>query len=117
MICKKCKHWNEDVGRFCVYCGAPLRKETVVTDDSGEVVTAFGVPTAGIRYFAGIGNPYLQVASMELRGQLQTHSEGITEHHTAAHVKPLSGGDWYCPDCGEKNHYYERICMGCGKDK
>lgn len=117
MICKHCKHKNEDNSNFCYYCGAQLHKNTLVSAPIGDTVTAYSIPTSGIRYFQGIGNPLLQISSLMIRNKESLTDKKIRNYHTNAEVHPLKNGEWFCPECGEKNHPNDRSCRGCGKYK
>lgn len=118
MICKKCKHKNYNGANFCFNCGAQLHKNTLVSAPIGGTVTAYSIPTSGIRYFQGIGNGYIQSAAMMLRNKESYSSKGkLKEYYTNARVHPLGSGAWFCPDCGEMNGSNDRSCRGCGKYK
>lgn len=117
MNCKNCNHKNSNEANFCYYCGAQLHRNTLVSAPVGNTVTAYSAPTSGIRYFQGIGNSILQNANIMLRNKESFNNKGYRNYSTGAKVHPLENGEWFCPDCGEKNNVYERSCRGCGKYK
>lgn len=117
MICTNCKHENYNDSNFCYYCGSELRKNTLVSSPVGDTVTAYSIPTSGVRFYQGIGNAILQGASVLMRNKESMTDTKYRNYHTNARVHPLENGDWFCPDCGEKNHSNDRSCRGCGKYK
>lgn len=117
MKCKHCQHKNSPQANFCYNCGAQLHRNTVVSAPVSNTVSAYSIPTSGIRYFQGIGNGYLQSAAIALRNKQNFEENGFHEYTTGARVQPLKNGDWFCPDCGEKNNHNDRSCRGCGKFK
>ncbi len=116
MNCKTCNYPNYDNANFCCRCGAPLYKDTVVSSPVGKTVTAYSIPTSGIRAFQGIGNYALQRAVLEVRNRGKNHQK-LKEYTTYAKVQPMENGEWFCPDCGELNNHNDRSCRGCGKYK
>ena len=62
MICKNCNAYNDSRANFCCKCGGELYHSTMVTSPVTDKVTAYSIPTMGVRAFSGMGNGYLQSA-------------------------------------------------------
>lgn len=117
MYCRNCEQWNEDNANFCSHCGSELHKETVVSAPIVPPVTAYSIPTSGVRYFQGIGNYALQNAVQIIRDSEKPAGSAYKGCKNHAKVQPLRNGDWFCPDCGEFNSHNEFSCRGCGRYK
>ncbi|MBQ5565261.1 MAG: zinc ribbon domain-containing protein [Clostridia bacterium] len=115
MICKTCKSWNDDRANFCRNCGGELYKGTLVTSPITDSVTAYSIPTSGVRAFSGIGSGYLQSAAMSVRRDIEPRSDAYHSYPTGAKVYLDKSGTWICPDCGERNTHEKLYCVSCGK--
>ena len=115
MICKKCLAWNDDRANFCRKCGGELYESTLVTSPMTDNVTAYSIPTMGVRAFSGIGSGYLQSAVQNVAESGSPQSEAYHTYYTGAQVRPDEHGQWICPDCGERNRNNTLFCAGCGR--
>lgn len=115
MICKNCNSFNDDRANFCYKCGGELYRGTMVTSPMTDSVTAFSIPTMGVRAFSGLGNGYLQSAVQNVMESGSPSSETYHTYHTGANVHMKRNGSWICPDCGEENDSSKIFCTSCGK--
>jgi len=115
MVCKNCNAFNDGRANFCRKCGGELYHSTMVTSPVTDKVTAYSIPTMGVRAFSGMGNSYLQSAMQNAASSGYPHSDTYHTYLTGADVYMKNDGTWICPDCGEENASSKLSCRGCGR--
>lgn len=111
--CKACHHENQGTAQFCTECGAQLDDEEKKRGSFLEHGFAPD-PNANMQFSRGF-NPSAVIDSVSLE---RTMTEGIQggDHKTVdTRVEMNEDGDWYCPDCGERNLSGHMSCKGCGR--
>ena len=115
MICKNCNAYNDSRANFCCKCGGELYHSAMVTSPVTDKVTAYSIPTMGVRAFSGMGNGYLQSAIQNVVSSGYPNSDTYHTYPTGADVYKKNNGSWICPDCGEENDASKIFCTSCGK--
>lgn len=111
--CKACYHENQENAHFCTECGAQLEEEE---RGGGSFLThSFAAnPNNNMQYARGF-NPSALMDSTLLENTMADAGD-LMEHKTVdTRVEMKENGDWYCPDCGEKNGSGHMNCKGCGR--
>ena len=111
--CKACHHENQENARFCTECGAQL-------DEEEEKVGSFlehsfvTNPNNNMQVARGF-NPSALIDSEPVEQTMTEDGIGMEVRTVDTRVEKKENGDWYCPDCGERNGTGHMTCKGCGR--
>ena len=112
-VCRKCHHENQETAHFCTECGAQLEEGEKKRRSFLEHGFAPD-PNANMQLSRGF-NPSAVVDSVSLEKTMVEDSGGGQHRTVDTRVEMKEDGNWYCPDCGERNTAGHMSCKGCGR--
>ena len=111
--CKACHHENQGNAHFCTECGAQLDEEEKKAASFLEHSFASN-PNNNMQYARGF-NPSALTDSLLVENTMTDDGAGAKHSVADTKVEMKENGDWYCPDCGERNGAGHMSCKGCGR--
>lgn len=106
--CNYCKFENLNDTRYCQKCGKRLSGHTSLLGWKALQ------PLAGT---GARGTSIAPIAALTIDEQAQELGVDKSPANVQrVNVIPLPDGSWFCPECGDHNKPYSRICSGCGRD-
>lgn len=103
IVCQKCNKENQDHYKFCLGCGAELKRNSTAPKAGGPDTPPHGVP-------AVTADTSATTAATDESGPSIDAAAAAASEETAAGPEATTA----CPQCGHTNNSNSRFCASCG---